>query len=64
VHLARLESPSSDVAMLSSLRDHDCILEAIRRRDPEGCASMMSSHVQQATVRLRPSAVVPENENP
>jgi DNA-binding GntR family transcriptional regulator len=64
VHLARLKSLSSDVAMLSSLRDHDCILDAIRRRDPEGCAFLMSSHVQQAAVRLRPPTVVPENENP
>lgn len=53
VHLARLKSLSTDVAMMSSVRDHHLIVDTIRAGDPEACAALMSAHVGRAAVRLR-----------
>jgi DNA-binding GntR family transcriptional regulator len=57
LHVARLKSLSTDTAMMSSLRDHDEIVQAIRRGDAAGCADLMSQHVLRAAERLGQPAV-------
>jgi DNA-binding GntR family transcriptional regulator len=59
VHMARLKSLSSDVAMMSSVRDHHRIVDTIRAADPDACAALMSAHVQRAVVRLQAQQAIP-----
>lgn len=56
LHLARLKSLSSDVAMMDSVREHHRIVDTIRARDADACAALMSAHVHRAAVRLREPA--------
>lgn len=59
LHAARIKSLSSDVAMMDSFQDHRDIVEAIRARDPNRCASLMSAHVGRAIARLQPDTQTP-----
>jgi DNA-binding GntR family transcriptional regulator len=52
LHLARLKNLSSDVGMLSSIREHHAIVDAIRGAQSEACQSLMATHVKAAQERL------------
>ncbi len=59
VHTARIKSLSSDVAMMASFQDHRDIVEAIRAKEPDRCAALMSAHVGRAITRLQPASPTP-----
>jgi DNA-binding GntR family transcriptional regulator len=52
LHLARLKNLSTDVGMLSSIREHHAIVDAIRGKQPDACEALMANHVKAARERL------------
>jgi DNA-binding GntR family transcriptional regulator len=52
LHLARLKNLSTDIGMLSSIREHHAIVDAIRHGRSEACQSLMAAHVKAAQERL------------
>lgn len=52
LHLVRLKNLSTDVGMLSSIREHHSIVDAIRGKQPDVCEAMMANHVKAAGERL------------
>jgi DNA-binding GntR family transcriptional regulator len=53
LHLARLKNLSTDVGMLYSIREHHAIVDAIRGKQPDVCATLMANHVKAAGKRLQ-----------
>ena len=52
LHLARLKNLSSDIGMLSSIREHHAIVDAIQRAQPDTCQVLTTNHVKAAAERL------------
>lgn len=64
VHTARIKSLSSDVAMMTSFQDHRDIVEAIRAKEPDRCAVLMSAHVGRAITRVQLASPALSEVNP
>lgn len=65
LHLVRLKNLSTDVGMLSSIREHHAIVDAIRSGDPQACEDLMATHVkasQRRLVELSATPVTPEKK--
>jgi DNA-binding GntR family transcriptional regulator len=52
LHLARLKNLSTDLGMLSSIREHHAIVDAVRGKQPDICEALMAEHVKAAGMRL------------
>jgi DNA-binding GntR family transcriptional regulator len=52
LHLARIKNLSTDVAMLSSVKEHHAIVDAIRGKQPDVCEALAANHVKAARKRL------------
>lgn len=65
LHLVRLKNLSTDVGMLSSIREHHAIVAAIRSAEPKACEDLMATHVkasQHRLIELSASTATPEKK--